>query len=46
MCSTCASPGCPADLVLLAARDEYELLDARGRRRTVIRAGRMLEKTE
>ncbi|MBS0340033.1 MAG: amidohydrolase family protein [Proteobacteria bacterium] len=32
-------PGCPADLVLLAATDEYELLDPRGRRRIVIRAG-------
>jgi cytosine deaminase len=37
------APGCPADLVLLAATDEYELLDPRGRRRTVIRAGRTLE---
>jgi cytosine deaminase len=37
------APGCPADLVLLAATDEYELLDPRGRRRTVIRAGRALE---
>ena len=37
------APGCPADLVLLAASDEYELLDPRGRRRTVIRAGRTLE---
>ncbi|MGJ7509540.1 amidohydrolase family protein [Variovorax sp. GT1P44] len=33
------APGCPADLVLLSAADEYELLDPRGRRRTVIRAG-------
>ncbi|GAA4359119.1 cytosine deaminase [Variovorax defluvii] len=40
------APGCPADLVLLAARDPYELLDARGRRRTVVRAGRILAKTE
>lgn len=39
------APGCPADLVLLAATDEYELLDPRGRRRTVIRAGRILENT-
>ena len=38
--------GCPADLVLLAATDDYELLDARGRRRTVIRAGRVLEEKE
>ena len=36
------APGCPADLVLLAARDDSELLDAGGRRRTVIRAGRSL----
>jgi cytosine/creatinine deaminase len=40
------APGCPADLVLLAARDEYELLDAAGRRRTVIRAGQLLEQSE
>lgn len=40
------APGCPADLVLLAAADEYELLDPRGRRRTVIRAGLTLENTE
>jgi cytosine deaminase len=40
------APGCPADLVLLAATDEYELLDPRGRQRTVIRAGRILESTE
>jgi cytosine/creatinine deaminase len=40
------APGCPADLVLLAATDEYELLDPRGRRRTVIRAGRTLENSE
>ena len=39
------APGCPADLVLLEAHDEYELLDPRGRRRTVIRAGRILEKS-
>lgn len=38
--------GCPADLVLLAATDDYEMLDARGRRRTVIRAGRVLEEEE
>ncbi|MDN8612052.1 amidohydrolase family protein [Variovorax ginsengisoli] len=37
------APGCPADLVLLAATDEYELLDPHGRLRTVIRAGRTLE---
>lgn len=34
--------GCPADLVLLAARDEYELLTPAGRRRTVIRGGTVL----
>lgn len=37
------APGCPADLVLLAATDEHELIGPRGRRRTVIRAGRILE---
>lgn len=37
------TPGCPADLVLLSATDEYELLDARGRHRTVFRAGRPLQ---
>jgi len=37
------APGCPADLVLLAATDEHELLDGRGRRRTVIRNGHILE---
>jgi cytosine deaminase len=37
------APGCPADLVLLAAADEYELMDPRGRQRTVIRAGLTLE---
>lgn len=36
-------PGCPADLVVLAATGEHELLNAHGRRRTVIRAGRALE---
>ncbi len=40
------APDCPADLVLLAATDEYELLDPRGRRRTVIRAGLTLENIE
>ena len=38
----CIAPGCPADLVVLAARDEYELLDPAGLARTVIRAGRVL----
>ncbi len=32
-------PGCPADFVLLQARDTYELLNATGLRRQVIRAG-------
>ena len=36
------APGCPADLVLLAARDEFELMTPAGRRRTVIRQGRPL----
>jgi cytosine deaminase len=36
------APGCPADLVQLAARNEYELLSPAGRRRTVIRAGQPL----
>ncbi len=40
------APGCPADLVLLAATDEHELLDARGRRRTVIRAGQALQASQ
>jgi cytosine deaminase len=40
------APGCPADLVLLAATDEHELVGPRGRERTVIRAGRILEKTQ
>ncbi|MDP9993192.1 cytosine deaminase [Variovorax boronicumulans] len=40
------APGCPADMVLLAATDEHELIGPRGRERTVIRAGRILEKTQ
>ncbi len=32
-------PGCPADLVLLEARNTYELVNAAGLRRQVIRAG-------
>ena len=40
------APGCPADLVLLAATDEYELLDGRGQRRSVIRSGQLLEKLQ
>lgn len=40
------APGCPADLVLLAATGEHELVGPRGRQRTVIRAGRILEKTQ
>jgi len=38
------APGCPADLMVLAATDEHELIGPRGRQRTVIRAGRILEK--
>ncbi len=34
--------GCPADLVLLAARNDYELLTPAGRQRTVIRNGQAL----
>jgi cytosine deaminase len=37
------APGCPADLVLLAATGEHELIGPRGRQRTVIRDGRILE---
>jgi cytosine deaminase len=39
------APGCPADLVLLSATDEHELIGPRGRQRSVIRAGRVLEET-
>ena len=35
--------GCPADLVLLHARNSYELLTAAGRRRGVIRGGKFLK---
>jgi cytosine/creatinine deaminase len=35
-------PGCPADLVLLAASNEHELLSPLGRQRIVLRAGRVL----
>ncbi|CAA2099607.1 amidohydrolase family protein [Variovorax paradoxus] len=38
------APGCPADLLVLSATDEHELIGPRGRQRTVIRAGRILEK--
>ena len=38
------APGCPADLLVLAATDEHELIGPRGRQRIVIRAGRILEK--
>ena len=31
--------GCPADLILLAATNPYELIDRAGQRRQVIRAG-------
>ncbi|KQW57974.1 amidohydrolase family protein [Variovorax sp. Root411] len=40
------APGCPADLLVLAATDEHELIGPRGRQRTVIRGGRVLEKTQ
>ncbi|MGJ7604697.1 amidohydrolase family protein [Variovorax sp. LT1R20] len=40
------APGCPADLVLLAATDEHEFIGPSGRQRTVIRSGRILEKTQ
>jgi len=40
------APGCPADLLLLAAADEHELLDGGGRRRTVIRNGQTLDSLE
>ncbi|KQX29857.1 amidohydrolase family protein [Variovorax sp. Root434] len=40
------APGCPADLLVLAATDEHELIGPRGRQRIVIRAGRVLEKTQ
>jgi len=36
------APGCPADLIVLAARSRFELLTARGRRRQVIRNGSVL----
>ncbi|WP_454905670.1 amidohydrolase family protein [Variovorax gossypii] len=38
------APGCPADLLVLSATDEHELIGPRGRQRTVIRAGRIIEK--
>lgn len=37
------APGCPADLLLLGARTGYEILTPRGRQRTVIRNGQLLE---
>jgi cytosine deaminase len=36
------APGCPADLVALAARSGYELLTPRARQRTVLRGGQAL----
>lgn len=36
------APGCPADLVVLAARNGYELLTPRARQRTVLRGGQAL----
>ena len=38
--------GCPADLVLLHARSSFELLNAAGRRRGVIRTGKFLKTEE
>ncbi|RSZ38401.1 MULTISPECIES: amidohydrolase family protein [unclassified Variovorax] len=40
------APGCPADLLVLSATDEHELIGPRGRQRTVIRAGQRLESNE
>lgn len=40
------APGCPADLLVLSATGEHELIGPRGRRRTVIRAGQALESNE
>ncbi|WP_295983027.1 amidohydrolase family protein [uncultured Variovorax sp.] len=37
------APGCPADLLVLSATGEHELIGPRGRQRTVIRAGQRLE---
>lgn len=37
------APGCPADLLLLGACTGYEILTPRGRHRTVIRNGQILE---
>lgn len=39
-------PGCPADLLVLSATGEHELIGPRGRQRTVIRAGQVLESSE
>ncbi|NVM89179.1 cytosine deaminase [Variovorax sp. SG517] len=39
-------PGCPADLLVLSATGEHELIGPRGRQRTVIRAGQRLESNE
>jgi cytosine deaminase len=40
------APGCPADLLVLSATGEHELIGPRGRQRTVIRAGQVLESSE
>lgn len=40
------APGCPADLLVLSATGEHELIGPRGRQRTVIRAGQPLESNE
>jgi cytosine deaminase len=36
------APGCPADFVVLDARSGFELLTPAGRRRRVVRAGRVI----
>ena len=40
------APGCSADLLVLSATGEHELIGPRGRQRTVIRAGQRLESNE
>jgi len=40
------APGCPADLLVLSATGEHELIGPCGRQRTVIRAGQRLESNE
>ncbi len=38
------APGCPADFILLTARDAYELVTPAGRQRRIIRNGAFLDK--